>query len=306
MDVFTTLFFKVIPLYINIILGFIAGKVLKVDRDTIANLMFFIIGPVVIFNGVINTKLDFSIMLLPLTTFVISCLLCFIIFYLSRFVWSDSLVNLAAFSAGTANTGYFGLPVALMVFNDQGEGVYIMAMLGISLYENSVGYYVMARGKHTGKECAAKLVKLPMLYAFLLGLVLNCLGVSMPQMFAELAQYFKGAFTVLGMMIIGLGLASLTKFSLDFKFLGMTFFARFVLWPLAAFAVITTDMFICKCFEESIYKALILISTVPLAVNMVVLASLFKTYPEKAATTVLVSTLFAIVYIPIVSLIFLQ
>lgn len=304
MTLFLSLLYKVIPLYINIALGFIAGKKLHVDRESIAKLLFYIIAPVIIFCGVMNTELNLNILMLPLVIFGISSVLCYLVFYISRFLWKDSLVNLAAYSAGVANTGYFGLPVALMLFNDQGEGIYLMGLLGINLFENSVGYYVLARGTYSARECAVKLAQLPTLYAFVLALALNLLGFTLPQAMIELSQYFKGAFTVLGMMVIGFGISSLTRLSFDYKFIAVTFLTRFVLWPLAVFAVIWIDRIVFGMFDESICKAMILIASVPLAANMVVLASLFNIHPGIAATTVLLSTILALVIIPCVVLLF--
>lgn len=304
MALFVSLLYKVLPLYINIALGFFAGKRLHIDREQIARLIFYIIAPVIIFTGVMNTKLNLNILMLPLIIFGISCVLCSLIFFISKFIWKDSLANLAAYSAGAANTGYFGLPVALMLFNDQGEGVYLMGLLGINLFENSVGYYVLARGTCPPRECALKLTRLPTLYAFISALILNYMGFSLPETVIDLAQYFKGAFTVLGMMIIGLGIAALEKFTLNFKFIAVTFLTRFVLWPAAVFFVIWIDHAVFGVFDESICKAMILIASVPLAANTVVLASLFKIHPGAAATTVLLSTLAALGIIPLVAALF--
>ena len=49
-----------------------------------------------------------------------------------------------------------------------------------------------------------------------------------------------------------------------------------------------------------------LLSIVPLAANTVELASLFKSQPEKAATAVLLSTIFALVYVPVMTTYFIQ
>lgn len=301
MSFFSALLLKIAPLYLNILLGYIAGKVLDANRDTIARIMFFMINPIVIFNGVINTRMDTGILMLPVLTFAISTSLCLAFYRISKNIWQDSSKNLMAFSAGSGNTGYFGLPVALLLFDEQGEGIYIMALLGISLYENSIGFYVFAKGIYSPSECIYKLIKLPALYAFLGGLAINFSNIQIPELFADFMGHIKGTYTVLGMMIIGLGLASLKQFKLDFKFIGMTFLAKFVAWPLIVLLVITVDVHLFGFFGEKIHDALTLISIVPLAVNMVIMASIVQSQPEKAATSVLLSTLFALGYVPLMA-----
>lgn len=305
MSLVSSLALKISPLYLNILLGYIAGKALQANRDTIARIMFYMINPIVIFNGVIHTKLDAGILFLPFLTFAISTVLCLLFYRLSKRIWQDTSRNLMAFSAGSGNTGYFGLPVALLLFNDQGEGVYIMALLGITLYENSIGFYICAKGVYSASECLWKVIKLPALYAFLGGLLFNLSHVYIPELFADFMGHIKGTYTVLGMMIIGLGLAGLHNFKLDFKFIGMTFLAKFVAWPLIVLSIIFIDENTFNFFSTSAHNALMLISIVPLAVNTVVVASLLQCQPEKAATSVMLSTLFALIYVPLMATFFI-
>jgi predicted permease len=306
MALFSTFALKVLPLYLNILLGYIAGKLLKANRETIARIMLFIVNPLVIFNGVVHTHLDASVLILPVFTFTISSCLCLWFYKISCRIWNDSTCNLVAFSAGSGNTGYFGIPLALLLFNNQAEGLYIMALLGVTFYENTLGYYIFVRHTHSAMECLYQLIKLPALYAFLAGLVVNVMDIPDLEVFSDFIGHVKGTYTVLGMMIIGMGLSSLTSFKIDFKFIGMTFLAKFVLWPLIIITLINVDIYFFGFFNEIIYNALMLISIVPLAANMVILATLQKSYPEKAACAVLISTLFALIYIPVMASFFIR
>lgn len=299
MVLFSALLTKIIPLYMNIGLGIIAGKVLNVNRETIAKIMFYLVNPIIIFNGVMNVTLNSSVLSLPILTFILSSGLCLIFFRMTQGVWNDSSRNLIAFSAGSGNTGYFGLPLALLLFNDEGEGIYILALLGITMYENSVGYYFIAHGTTTPAECFKKLLKLPGIYAFFGALVLNGIGFEMSPILLEFTSQVKGTYTVLGMMIVGLGLAGLTQFKVDKKFIGLSFLAKFIVWPLMMMAIIGFDQAFLHIYTPVIHNALMLLSIVPLAVNTVIVATLMNSQPEKAATAVLLSTVFALGYVPL-------
>lgn len=305
MCLFAACLVKIIPLYMNILMGYVAGKLLDVNRETIARLMFYMINPIVVFNGVIHTHLDPSVLLLPFLTFAISAFLCLSFYEIAKSMWQDSSRNLLAFSAGTGNTGYFGLPMALLLFDDQGEGAYIMGLLGVTFYENTLGFYILSRkngdsGSQSALECFYKLFKLPTLYALLCGLLINMTEVPIPEIFNEFMQHIKGAYVVLGMMIIGLGLAGLKNFEIDFKFIGMSFLAKFAAWPIVVLLIIFAGKLVG--YENNyIYNALMLVSIVPLAVNTVIMASLMKSQPEKASTAVLASIIFALAYVPIMA-----
>ena len=295
---FTACLIKIIPLYMNILLGFIAGRVLQANRDTIARIMFYMINPIVVFNGIIHTQLHPDILVLPLITFLISTGLCFLFYKFANQLWSDSTVKLVAYSAGSGNTGYFGLPMALLLFDEQGVGVYIMAFLGVSIYENSLGMSLFASEKFTMREFFKSLSRLPTVYAMLFGLIINAIGLPTPQIFEEFMQHIKGAYAVLGMMIIGLGLATLDNFKIDFKFMSLTFLAKFVAWPLIILSIIFVDKQLFHVFNQQIYNALVLLSIVPLSVNTVIAASLTNSFPEKAATAVIISIFFGMFYVP--------
>lgn len=312
MCLFFACLIKIVPLYMNILMGYFAAKFLDLNRENIARLMFYMINPIVVFNGVIHTHLDTSVLMLPFLTFGISSLLCLFFYRISKSMWHDSSRNLLAFSAGTGNTGYFGLPMALLLFDDQGEGAYIMGLLGVTFFENTLGFYILSRKgdgegaeKQSPLECFYKLFTLPALYAFLAGLLVNVSQIGILEIFSEFMQHIKGAYAVLGMMIIGLGLAGLKHFKIDYKFVGMAFIAKFFAWPVIALTVIHIGRMF-GYVNNDIYNALMLVSIVPLAVNTVIMASLLKTQPEKAATAVLASIIFALAYVPIMANYFIK
>jgi predicted permease len=302
---FSGMAIKLLPLYVNILLGYIAGKKLAANRDTITNIMFFLINPLVIFNGILNTHLDAELLALPVLTFCVSSLICIIFYRFARRIWSNSSKNIMAFSAGSGATGYFGFPLAMIIFDAQTQGIYLLTVLGVSLYDNSLGYYISARGTCTKSECFAKLIRLPSIYAFAGAIVLNLMHVPIHDCFIDFIGNIRGVYAVLGMMIIGVSLSSLTKFRLDFKFLGMTFLAKFLVWPIVILLLVALDANYLNLYDMNVHNALILLSIVPLAVNTVVMASLMQAEPEKTAATVFLSTLFGLFYIPFMTAYFI-
>lgn len=288
------------------ILGVIASKLLKTPRDPLAKLIFYIINPFIIFNGVLTTYLSWEILSLPLVIFAICSSLCLVFYKISSRFWDDKTRDVLAFAAGSGNTGYFGLPLALLLFNDQGEGVYIMAAFGVTFYDNTVGYYILSKEKDPFYKTLLKLLKVPAIYAFFIGLIFNILGVRVHEVFEEFITHIKGAYTLLGMMILGLSLANLKSFRLDLPFIGLAFLAKFLIWPVAVLTFTILDYLIFGFYDTSVYRAIMLISFLPLGVNTVILASLFDAEPEKASTAVLLSTAFALFYVPLLASFFFR
>jgi malate permease and related proteins len=269
-------------------------------------LLIYIIAPLVIFHGTVTTTLNLSVLSLPVLFFSLGSVLAVLFLWIGSFIWNDPTKNILAFSAGTGNTGYFGLPVALMLFSDDVLGIMVLSILGFVLFENSVGFYLTARGRHTAGESLMKVLRLPTIYAFALGVIVNLSGMDLGETYASIAASFRGAYTILGMMIIGVGIAGMKGFKPDLAFLGLGFLAKFIVWPLAIFAVIALDRLYLHLYSDDVYKVMILLASVPFAANTVAVASELKAQPEKAAFAVLVSTIFALLYIPVMVVVFIR
>lgn len=306
MSVFFILLFKMLPLYLLILLGFLAGKFLKLKKERIAVLLIYFIAPVIVFKGVMKADIIASNLSLPFLFLGLGILISLLFLFLSKFIWKDSTKNIIAFTSGTGNTGYFGLPVAIALFGNDYLSLMVLALLGTVLYENSLGFYLVARGHHSKAESFKRLLKLPTIYAFFIALVLNLSGVKFGSMYENVTYGFQLIYTLFGMMIIGLGIASMLKIEFDFKFITVAFLAKFLVWPLTVLFIIFINNNFLHFYSTEVQKIMILISIVPLAANTVSYATLLKIHPEKSAMAVLLSTIFALFYIPLMVMIFIK
>jgi len=301
MSLFFTLLLKIIPLYVIIAIGFWARRGLDVPKEPIAKLLIYVVAPAVVFLGTVEAGLKIELLALPIMFFVIGAVLMLITLLVSKHWWKDGTEKVAAFSAGTGNTGYFGLPVCLALIGDKALPVAVMATLGLIFYESTLGFYVVARSSHTAKDALNKVLRLPVLYAFLLGLSMNIFGFAVHDSIMSVMETLKGAYAPLGMMIIGLSLAGVQfAHHLDAKLTALTFFNKFIVWPMIFLGIIYLDKNYLHWFNDLVYMVFMIESITPIAANTVTYAAELKAHPEKAALIVFVSTLIALIYIPAV------
>ncbi|MDX1456592.1 MAG: AEC family transporter [Marinobacter sp.] len=299
------LLYKMLPLYVTVALGWIAGRYLEASGRHIAGIMLYIVTPSVVFSGVMSAPLSAEVILLPLLTFCLCTIVALVHRAIGRRWVGDGSINIIPLATGTGNTGYFGIPMALLLFGQEGLGLYIVAMLGTTLFENSVGFYLAARGREGVRECLVRVARLPSVYAFALAVALNLGGMNIPLVFEPLFDNLRGAYSIFGMMIIGMGIVSFRGLAGNWRFTGLAFFGKFVSWPVLALSFWWLDRQFLGLYEETVHHALLLISITPIAANTVVIATLLDTAPRQAAGTALLSTLFALVYIPVMVSIFL-
>jgi predicted permease len=293
------LLFKLLPLYVTIVLGWLAGRYLEASGKHIAGIMLYIITPSVIFSGVMAAPLSPEVILLPVLTFSLCTLIGVAHLLLAKRFIVDGSASLMPLAVGTGNTGYFGIPVALLLFGQEGLALYIVCMLGTTLFENSVGFYLAARGRYSLKDSLVRVARLPSVYAFGLAVVLNLSGFSIPDVFTPLFDNLRGAYSILGMMIVGMGILSFRGLAGNLRFTGLAFFGKFVSWPLVALGFWWLDANVFGIYDLAVYQAIFLISITPIAANTVVIATLLETSPKQAAGTALLSTLFALMFIPL-------
>ena len=293
------LFLKLIPLYLTVTLGWVAGRFLEASGKHIAGIMLYIVTPSVVFSGVMAAPLTPEVIALPFLVFGLSTVLALVQLKLAKRVITDGSASLIPLCVGSGNTGYFGVPVALLLFGEEGLGLYIVCMLGTTLFENSVGFYLAARGRHDLRTALWRVLKLPSVYAFLAAVALNLAGAGIPDLFVPLFDNLRGAYSVLGMMIIGMSITSFRGLVGNVRFTGLAFFGKFVVWPAVAVLFWWLDANVFGIYDAAVHKAMFLISITPIAANTVVIATLLDTAPRQAAGTVLLTTLFALAFIPV-------
>jgi predicted permease len=294
-----TLATDLLPLYLVVAAGFLLGKFVRFDSAAISAALVYVITPVTVGYGVAVAPHHDEYLLIPVLYFLISLAMSLIFYGIGRLVWQGSEKNLLGAAAGSGNTGFFGLPLVLMVAGPEGLSIVAFVIMGGALYQSTCGYYIIARGHLAAKDALLQVAKLPLLYAFVLGLVINRLDYRFGAAANGVFEDVKGTYVILGMMVIGTILATADRTAFDLKFTALAFIAKFAAFPALVGATIFLDDRVTHIFDRPVHTVLVLLSVVPMASLTINYAALLKTKPEKIAITVTASTVFALVYVPV-------
>ena len=300
MDIFFSILFRILPLYVFVIIGFVAGKYLNIDAKGIGRLIIYIIAPFVIFEAITHSNLSLSTFILPILAFILCSFVALIFYTYGKYIYSDSRANVLAIVSAEGNTGYFGIPIALLLFDQSIFGIYILGTLGVTIFENTVVYYLTARGRYSVTESLVRLKKLPAIYAFICAIIFLYFEIKLPSMMDNFVISMQGAYVVLGMMLIGFGISGVKRFSFDYGFIVLSFIGKFIVWPLLMLVFILLDYYLFNIYKFEIYRAFILLAIVPIAANTVIFATFLNVHPEKVSSAVLFSTIFGLIYVPII------
>jgi malate permease and related proteins len=291
---------KLIPLYILVGIGFVLGRGLQVRGQDLGRLALFVLSPAVVFKGFVTAHLGGALLVLPFAVFGLCSAVALMTAPLAGRFWRDGRERIAAFTAGTGNTGFFGIPACLALIGPEALPYVVMVSFGATAYENSVGFYSVARAEASVGGALLRVLKYPGLHACWLGAALNLNHTPVPEPVMQTVNLLSGGFVPVGMMIVGLGLAQVRSFRLDLGFTAFTFVLKFALWPALALGFLWLDQGWLHLFGRVGHQVLLIESLVPLAAVTVVHATLRNIHPDRAAIAVAASTLFALAWLPVV------
>ena len=290
---------KLLPLYLLAGLGFVGGRWVELKSQEIGRAVLFFISPAVIFKGFYQADLSSAQAALPVGVFAVACTLGLLATVAGRRLWRDGTERIVAFSAGTGNTGFFGIPACLALVGPESFPYVVMFSFGAIAYEVSLGFYLVARTRATVREAVRRALAYPGLHACWIGLALNLSGLRLPEVMAVTVDFLSGAYVPLGMMIVGLGLAGLQdRRGLDPVFGAFAFGFKFLAWPAFAFGFVALDVAWLGLFDTTARQVILVQGLVPMAAVTVVHAAIQQVHPEKASVAVAASTLFALFYLP--------
>ncbi len=300
MTLFSLLLGKILPLYANVAFGYLAARFLRLPRGLVASLLFYVLGPIVVFTAVMGVRINPAVASLPLFFFLLGSALAFVSLPIYRKNWADGTANILAFTSGTGNTGYFGIALALILLEPETADVFIFTVLASFCYESTTGFYITAKGAFSARESLFKVLRLPILYAFFAALLLNLSGAVLPEVLTRATVWLKIAYSILGMMVIGMGLKGMRQGGrIDRRFLLTSLAVKHIFWPLLIWGLIVADRSLTHLLDDDLHRVMFLFAIVPLAGNTVTLAVLLNARPDKAALAVLLSTVLSMFSIPL-------
>lgn len=302
---FTELFLKIVPLYFLILIGFMVGRRTKVVASELASINLYYIAPLIIFDAISHLPFKPENIVLPLVCFNLLSLLGLIVFCTAKLMATDrKLPYWFTGACSTTNTGYFGIPVFISIFGIDQLGIYMLYVVGAAFYFYIVTTYLFIRNHYSFKEAIGKIIRLPILHAMLVALVCQAVDFRLPTVFDQFFVMLRGAYVVMGMMIIGLVLGRQSErgegFVFEWQLILSSNAVRFLLYPALALSLVLLDWSYVHFFSPMAEKIILLVSMMPMGADTTSLAAQWNTHPERIAALTLVNSILALFVIPLV------
>jgi predicted permease len=287
----TALLPAIVPVGLLIAIGFLAGRKLSLDPQTLSQLGIYILAPALVADGLYKTTLSLASSMGLLVGFTLISLLLYAIAWAIGlyFDLSPSLRKSLMATTLLPNNGNMGLPFVDFALGAAGLERAIVYMIG-----SSVLLFGIAPALLTGNGFVYGLrltLKLPLIWAMLGSLSLRWLGIQLPLGLDEGIEQLGRAAIPIALLLLGMQLAS-TRFSIK-KYELFATAIRLLLAPLIAYGVGRA-----LHLQELDLQVLILQSAMPAAVNTVVLVTEFGGDASRVARTIVISTLLGFLTLP--------
>lgn len=302
MEVLQELATRVLPLYIFIVIGWVARRKWNLGSKWISKTLLYVLIPLLIIENLLKADLE-ETAVAGAIIFILAFAMNVPAIFTKRVLAKDYNESLLKGAFSYYNIGWFGIPVVMALFGEQEMPLIISAYMGNVLYGDSIGFYMMSRTKDIpAKEAVKKVLRIPAVYACILAIVLNLFSIELPEAVEPVGTVISWTVSALGMLIIGVTLAGIDFKAIAYGTLSKILGVRYVSGALILILLVFMEHQFLNVLEDDQQKLMLLMATFPIAANLVVFASVLDTEQENAALLVGTSSLISLLLVPLISL----
>lgn len=170
------------PVMLVMGIGYVIGKIYNPDPRSLSVYLIYLFTPALVFRGIYQTELPTGD-LLSVGVVVIGVALVMMVlgFGIARLMGlsprGESSLILTVILVNAAN---YGIPLNTFAFGDTGGNVAIVYYVISALVGNVLGVFFASRGSVSAREALMNVIKVPIAYAAVLGLILNMNDIELP------------------------------------------------------------------------------------------------------------------------------
>lgn len=298
-SVLSTLFQVIVPLSLPVIAGYVLVRRKGLETKPLLTLILYFLIPCMVFNTLFNAEVSAEDLHQTLLYSVLDLLLLWAIAHLTGRVFRLADPEKAGLTlvATLTNCVNYGLPLVLLAFGQAGldkAAVYVIIQMVIV---NTVGVYFAARSNFSIKDAVKSVFSLPAVYAAALAVILRVFSLHLPAGIDTGIDLVASAYSPIALTILGAQMAGVKNISLE-RPLQLAFWSgmtiRMVLSPMVA-AMILYLMGV----KGTLFSVLFILSSMPVAVNSVILAEKFDASAHIVTKCILWTTLGSFIVLPV-------
>jgi predicted permease len=293
---------KLAPLFALLALGFLVGRQLGVGEKTLhdlGGLLIYLLVPAKILLATQQT--EFAVTWEPvLAAVVVVGASTAVAWWLARWLALPAAAGSALMlGSGFMNAGSLGTSVADQFYGEQGFLLAMLFYITVQALLYTVGPALVGGGREQLREGAVNALRLPLIWALLLGLALNRAGTELPAAAGTSLEILSGAWKPVLLLTLGMQLSHTSQLETAGlrRLLPPLVVARMATGLAAAAALVLT-----LGLHGDLAAVVLISSSMPSAITTYVVGAHCGSNTRRLSLGILGTTLLALVTIPLVVL----
>ncbi len=298
--VLNTFYQVFLPISLPVLCGWLLRRYQNLDTKPLLTLTLYVLNPAVLFHALAKAELASGMIWEILAFSLLNLLLLWLAANVLGRLLQLSAPNLAGLTMVTTftNSVNYGLPLVLLAFGQAGMDYASVYVVYSMILMNTAGVYFAARSHFSMKDAVKSVFKLPAIYAAIAAGIVQWIDFQMPTGLDKGISMMAASFSPLVLCILGAQMANVGHDDLDTNhrkafWSGLIF--RLFLSPLLAWLVLRV-----LGIEGTQFMVLLILASMPVAVNAVVLAEKFDASPKIVSKCILWTTLASFIVLPVI------
>ncbi|MCC6454367.1 MAG: AEC family transporter [Caldilineaceae bacterium] len=275
----------VLPVFLIAFAGYLLAWRMTIDGRSLGRLLFYLATPSLVFRSLYTTEVDLATMqqvaLIAVAVYVLAGIAGWLVGFDQPRRERMAIVMTSAIS----NNGNMGIPICFFAFGDIGLALGTLYYVVASFLNNTVGVVVASSGEAPLGRALRNSLQVPVLYAAIVGLLLNQLGGEVPVPIYRAVDLMADA-AVPGMLaLLGIQLRAAPLFQ-----------RQAVIWRSSLIRLVAAPLLaLLLCIWLAVggvqRDVIVLQAAMPTAVMSAVLATEYDTAPQLVAAVIFMTTL---------------
>ncbi|MBB6731985.1 AEC family transporter [Cohnella zeiphila] len=285
-----------VPILLACLLGFLFQKYKAPDTRQLAEISLFVLSPCLIVSALSTSDLDGSVFGHIAAFTLIQTAFCWAASTAAGRLFRFDAPSRRAMDLTTifANSNNYGLPLLLLAFGEGGFAIGVTNVITHIILVNTLGMYLATRSTFSAGGALRQVAKTPLIYAAIAGTVLFLFRIPLPDSLGQGLKLVGDAYPAVVLLLLGVQLGKTNWRNGWRKETWVSFGMRVVIVPLLSW--LTIRLLGLHGLEASV---LFVQSSMPAAINSLVLMEKYGGDKELVAVNVAFTTLASFLYLPL-------
>lgn len=278
---------NLLPILITAGLGFLLSKTVDLNPKTISRIIFYLFSPALVFDIFVNSQLTTE-EILGIVGFAFTATMSvgLIAYILAKLIGFDRRLIIAILlTTILVNSGNYGMSLNEFAFGEEALAYASIFFVVSSSMVNTIGVMIASMGKASLGKAMLNILKFPPLYALIVSITLNQLGIGLPLPLDRVISRLGEAAIPAMLVLLGMQLGT-AKLNQHLGAAALAVFVRLLVSPFIALGL--SQPF---GLEGAALQAGVTEASMPTAVMTTILSTEFDVEASLVSTIVTVTTL---------------